>query len=110
MYKAKKIDKVKVSFRLAPNGLAQQNEKEIYMRILDPSGAVLSDMATGSGEFTYAGEGMIYTAMQRINFDNSRQQVNFVYGRGNQRFNPGRHAIEIYSEGFRIGEGEFTVR
>ena len=53
---------------------------------------------------------MIYTAMQRINFDNSRQQVNFLYGRGSQRFNPGRHAVEIYSEGFRIGEGEFVVR
>ncbi len=109
-YKARRIDKVKVSFRLAPNGLAQHNEKEVYMRILDPSGAVLSDLATGSGEFTYAGEGMIYTAMQRINFDNTRQQVNFMYGRGGQRFNPGRHAVEIYSEGFRIGEGEFTIR
>lgn len=109
-YKAKKIDKVKVSVRLAPNGLAQQNEKELYMRILDPSGAVISDMATGSGEFMYAGQGMIYTAMQRFNFDNTRQTVDFVYGRGNQRFNPGRHTIEIYCEGFRIGEGEFTVR
>lgn len=109
-YKAKKIDKIKVSFRLAPNGLAQQNQKDIYLRILDPSGAVVSDMATGSGEFTYNGQGMIYTAKQSINFDNTRQQVDFVYGRGGQRFNPGRHAIELYSEGFRIGEGEFTVR
>ncbi len=109
-YKAKKLDKVKVTFRLAPNGLAQQNEKEIYMRILDPSGAVVADMATGSGEFTYNGQGTIYTAMQRINFDNSRQQVDFVYGRGSQRFNPGHHTVEIYSEGFRIGEGDFTVK
>ena len=109
-YKAKKIDKIKVSVRLAPNGLAQQNEKELYMRILDPTGAVISDMATGSGEFTYNGQGMIYTAMQRFTFDNTRQRVDFVYGRGAQRFNEGRHTIEIYCEGFRIGEGEFTVR
>ena len=80
------------------------------MRILDPSGAVVSDLATGSGEFTYGGQGMIYTAMQRFNFDNSRQQVDFVYGRGGQRFNQGKHTIEIYCEGFRIGEGEFTVK
>ncbi|WP_020598304.1 hypothetical protein [Spirosoma panaciterrae] len=109
-YKAKRIDKIKVSVRLAPNGLAKQEEKELYMRILDPTGAVISDLATGSGEFTYGGQGMIYTAMQRFNFDNSRQTVDFIYGRGGQRFNEGKHIIEIYCEGFRIGEGEFTVK
>ncbi len=109
-YKAKRLDKIRVSVFIAPNGLAKQDEKVLYMRILDPAGAVVSDMATGSGEFTYNNQGMIYTAMQRFNFDNSRQQVDFVYGRGGQRFNEGRHTVEIYCEGFRIGEGEFTVK
>ncbi|GAB3639508.1 hypothetical protein [Spirosoma arcticum] len=109
-YKAKQLDKVKISVRIAPNGLAKQDDKELYLRILDPSGAVVSDMATGSGEFTYNGQGMIYTAMQRFPFDNSRQQIDFVYGRGGRRFSEGRHVIEVYCEGFRIGEGEFTVR
>jgi len=109
-FKARRIDKVKVVVRLAPNGLAKQDEKDLYMRILDPAGAVIADMATGSGEFTYNGQGVIYTAMQRFNFDNTRQQVTFVYGRGGQRFNEGKHTIEIYCEGFRIGEGSFTVR
>lgn len=109
-YKAKRIDKIKVGVRLAPNGLAQLGQKELYLRILDPSGAVISDMATGSGEFTYNGQGMIYTARQAFNFDNTRQQVDFIYSRGAQRFNEGKHTIEIYCEGFRIGDGEFTVR
>ena len=109
-YKAKQLDKVKISVRIAPNGLAKQDDKELYLRILDPSGAVVSDMATGSGEFTYNGQGMIYTAMQRFPFDNSRQQIDFVYGRGGRRFSEGRHVVELYCEGFRIGEGEFTVR
>ena len=109
-YKARQVDKVKISIRLAPNGLAKQGEKELYVRVLDPSGAVLSDLATGSGEFTYNGQGMIYTAMQRFSFDNSRQQIDFVYGRGGKRFNEGRHTIGVYCEGFRIGESEFTVR
>ncbi|MCY7356979.1 MAG: hypothetical protein LH609_05830, partial [Rudanella sp.] len=70
-YKSKRLDKVKVLFRLGENALARQNEKTIYIRILDPSGAVVSDMATGSGEFTYNGKGMGYTAAQPIQFDNS---------------------------------------
>ena len=110
-YKARRIDKVKVTVQLAANGLAKHNDKDIYIRILDPAGAVIADMATGSGEFMYGGKGMIYTAMQTIQFDNTRQQVNFVYGRGGQqRFNEGRHVVEVYSEGFKIGEGEFTVK
>ncbi|KAB7727058.1 hypothetical protein F5984_22750 [Rudanella paleaurantiibacter] len=109
-YRARQLDKIKVSFRLAENSLAQQNEKTIYIRVLDPSGAILSDMATGSGEFTYNGRGMIYTAAQSIQFTNSRQQVDFVYGRPNSRFNEGRHVVEVYAEGFKIGEGEFTVK
>lgn len=109
-YRARRIEKIKVSFRLADNALAQQNDKEIFMRIIDPSGAVISDMATGSGEFTSGGKEMIYTARQRIQFDNSRQEVAFVYGRGGQRFNEGRHVIELYAEGFKIGEGEFSVK
>ncbi|MVM37723.1 hypothetical protein GO730_09115 [Spirosoma sp. HMF3257] len=109
-YKAKKVDKIHVSVLLAPNGLAKKDEKELYMRLLDPSGAVVSDLATGSGEFTYNGQGMIYTAMQRFNFDNTRQRVDYFYGRGGQRFNEGKYTIEIYCEGFRIGEGEFMIK
>jgi flagellar biosynthesis/type III secretory pathway chaperone len=109
-YKAKRLDKVKVSFRLSQNPLTEKNAKDVYLRILDPTGAVIADMATGSGEFTYANKEMIYTAMQRIDYDNSGQQLSFVYGRGGQRFNEGRHIVEIYSEGFRIGQGEFTVK
>ncbi|MBC8152396.1 MAG: hypothetical protein H7Z72_05750 [Bacteroidetes bacterium] len=109
-YKAKRIDKVKVTFRLADNALAQTNEKDIYLRILDPTGAIISDMATGSGEFTAKGQTMIYTASQRVPFDNTRQTVSFIYGRGGQRFNEGRHVVELYAEGFKIGEGDFTVK
>lgn len=109
-YKARKTDKIHISILLAPNGLAKQDEKAVYIRVLDPSGAVISDLATGSGEFTYNGQGMIYTAMQRFNFDNSRQHIDFIYGRGGQRFNPGKYTIDVYSEGFRIGEGEFTIK
>lgn len=109
-YKAKRIDKVKVTFQLADNPLAQTNDKDIYLRILDPTGAIISDMATGSGEFTAKGQSMIYTASQRIPFDNTRQTVTFIYGRGGQRYNEGRHVVELYAEGFKIGEGEFTVK
>jgi len=109
-YRAKRIDKLKVSFKLGENAVAKQNEKDIYLRILDPDGAVLSDMATGSGAFTFNGKEMIYSSKQTINFTNSRQSVDIFYGRGGIQMKDGKYAIEVYSEGFKIGQGEFTVK
>ncbi|WP_373330743.1 hypothetical protein [Salmonirosea aquatica] len=81
-YKARRIDKLKVSFVLGPNSIARQDRKEIYLRILDPNGAVLSDMATGSGAFIYNGREMIYSSKEAVNFDNTQQSVDIMYGRG----------------------------
>lgn len=109
-YRSKRIDKLKVSFRLGENAVAKQNEKDIFLRILDPEGAVLSDMATGSGAFTYNGKEMIYSSKQTINFTNTRQPVDIYYGRGGIPMKDGKYSIEVYSEGFKIGQGDFTVK
>ncbi|MCF0048886.1 hypothetical protein MUK70_03030 [Dyadobacter chenwenxiniae] len=109
-YKAKRIDKLRVNFSLAPNAVAKQNEKEMYLRILDPDGAVLSDMATGSGSFMHDGKELIYSSRQTVNFTNSGQSVDILYGRGGIPLKDGKYAIEVYSEGFKIGQGDFEVR
>jgi len=109
-YKAKRIDKLRVNFNLAPNAVAKQNEKEMYLRILDPDGAVLSDMATGSGSFMHDGKELIYSSRQTVNFTNSGQSVDILYGRGGIPLKDGKYAIEVYSEGFKIGQGDFEVK
>lgn len=108
-YKARRVDKIRVSFRLADNPLTQKENKDVYLRILDPDGAVVSDMATGSGNFTFNGSDLVYTAKQSVLYTNSHQTVDFVYSRG-QAYKKGKHAIELYSEGFKVGQGEFEVK
>ncbi|WP_025761964.1 hypothetical protein [Dyadobacter tibetensis] len=109
-YKSKRIDKLKVSFKLAKNAVAKQNQKEVYMRILDPDGAVLSDMATGSGTFAYGGQDVIYSSKETVAFNNTGQNVDIYYGRGGIPMKAGKYVIEIYSEGFKIGEADFQVK
>jgi len=109
-YKARRIDKLKVSFVLGSNSIAKQDRKEVYLRILDPNGAVLSDMATGSGAFIYNGREMIYSSKESINFDNTRQTMDIMYGRGGVPLKDGKYTVELYSEGFKIGQGDFTVK
>ena len=108
-YKAKRVEKVKISFKLTENPLTKRENKVIYMRMLDPQGNCISDMATGSGAFNYGGKEMIYTAKQSVTYDNSGQNVDFIYSRGSN-YSKGKYNIELYSEGFSIGRGIFEVR
>ena len=108
-YKAKKLDKIKLVYTLQDNPLTKEEPKDVFVRVLDPSGAVVSDMANGSGTFTVDGNETIYTTKQTVTFTNNNQNVELLYTRGIP-YKPGKYTIELYSEGFRIGSGEFAVR
>jgi hypothetical protein len=103
VYRSRRVDKVRITFYL------QENQVTTREAILDPSGAAVADMATGSGTFSYKGKETTYTARQKIMFDNSHQSVEFVYSRG-QAYKEGKHIIELYAEGYSIGYGVFEVK
>lgn len=108
-YKAKRLDKIKLVYTLLDNPLTREEAKDVYVRVLDPDGAVVSDMANGSGTFVVDGSETVYTTKQTVNYTNSNQNVELMYSRGIP-YKPGKYTVELYSEGFRIGSGEFAVR
>lgn len=108
-FKSKRVDRVKISFKLAENALTKKENKTIYLRIIDPRGNVLSDMALGSGAFNFGGKETVYTAKQVINYTNANQTVDFYYDR-EAKYEKGNHIVELYAEGFRIGQTNFAVK
>jgi predicted nuclease with TOPRIM domain len=108
-YKAKRLDKIKLVYTLLDNPLTKEEPKDVFVRVLDPSGAVVSDMANGSGTFSVDGNETIYTTKQTVNYTSNGQNVELLYTRGIP-YKPGKYTVELYSEGFRIGSGEFAVR
>jgi len=107
--KAKRVDKVRVDFILEKNPLTLTDNKTVYMRIIDPSGATISDNATGSGEFDYNGQKQGYTISQDVVYGNNNQDMSIMYDRATP-FPKGKYTVELYSEGFSIGEGSFSVK
>lgn len=107
--KAKRVDKVRVDFILEKNPLTLTDNKTVYLRIIDPSGATISDAATGSGEFDYNGQKQGYTISQDVVYGNNNQDVSILYDRATP-FSKGKYVIQLYSEGFSIGEGSFSVK
>lgn len=108
-YKAKRLDKIKLVYTLQDNPLTKEESKDVFVRVLDPTGAIVSDMANGSGTFSVDGSETVYTTKQTVNYTNNNQNVELLYSRG-IAYKPGKYTIELYSEGFRIGSGEFAVR
>jgi hypothetical protein len=108
-YKAKRLEKIKLVYNLLDNPLTKEEPKDVYVRLLDPDGAILSDMANGSGTFTSDGDEMVYTTKQTVNYDKNGQQVELLYTRGTN-YKPGKYTVELFSEGYKIGTGQFAVR
>lgn len=106
--KAKRIAKIRVIFHLQNNALAAKEIKTIYLRIIEPTGATLSDYALGSGTVNFKGKELVYTSKQRIFYENNHQSVEFLYARPSA-YREGKHEIELYAEGFLIGLGTFEV-
>jgi cell division protein ZapB len=108
-FRAKSLEKIRVVFNIADNKIAKFENKEIYLRIIEPDGSALFDMATGGGSFVAEGKEIPYTLKTDLLFDNKRQEVGFVYMKGSP-YKPGKHTVELYCEGFNIGTGSFIVK
>jgi hypothetical protein len=108
-YRAKKVDQLKLAFTLPSNAITEQENKEIMVRIMDADGAVITDSATGSSVFNYDGKEMAYTTKGTVAYTNNDQNVEMLYARGSA-YRPGTYNVELYSEGFKIGAGSFTIK
>lgn len=107
-YKPRHIEKLKIQFNLAENSVAQPEGKNIILRVINPIGNALFDVATGSGSFMIDGKEMFYTAKQEILFDNTQQELSFIYDRG-EEYEEGVYQLELYADDYLIGKEKFVV-
>ena len=108
-YRNSQLAQLQVKFNIAKNEVAPIEGKDIIIRVLEPDGSVVFDVARGSGTFMHNGKELYYTSKQNILFDNSGQQLSFLYEKGSE-YNEGRHTVEIYADDYQIGEANFEVR
>ncbi|GAA4404632.1 hypothetical protein GCM10023187_22250 [Nibrella viscosa] len=107
-YKASRIDRLKIAFVIPANPLAVKNTKDIYVRILDPNGAVVSDNGIG-GITWYEGREIGYSTRQAVPFENNDQRIDILFWKDSP-YKSGSYTVELYAEGFQIGNGRFDVK
>ncbi|GAA3977821.1 hypothetical protein [Hymenobacter antarcticus] len=108
-FKAKRVEKVKITANMARNDVSPKETKAIYLRILEPDGAALYNLSTGGGTFTVDGQEAFYTQKQDVVYDNTRQKMEFIYAKGAE-YKKGLHTVELYESGQLMGKTTFTLK
>lgn len=108
---AKRADKFRISFDLDENMVAPSGSKDLYIVVYDPSGKLISEQGLSSGSFTtrQAGEKQ-YTNRVQVNYEQGqRKNVSFDL-RQTDKYQPGNYKVEVYHNGFKIGENTVALK
>lgn len=110
--KAKRVDVLRVTFDIDENRIAEDGNKNVYLRITGPDGAMLSNAAYGSGATSSSdGSQMNYTIMKEIALKQGQPVKDVtVDWHQDSDYKKGSYTIEIYNEGYRIGSGTVALR
>lgn len=102
---AKRVDKLRITFDLAENMIASSGTKDVYVCITAPDGSAIAVPAMGSGTFvTRDGKSKTYTQKLNVDYTQAKKKtVSFDWDQ-NSNFVPGDYKIEVYNNGFKVGD------
>ena len=102
---AKRVDKLRISFDLE-NRIATSGAKDVFVSITAPDGTPVAVEALGSGKFvTREGIERLFTKKVQVNYNQGEKQTVTVEWKQNSDFQTGNYKIEVYNNGFKVGEG-----
>jgi hypothetical protein len=102
---AKRVDKMNVAFNVE-NRITTSGPADLYVIVTDPKGSIIQANDLGSGAMTTRQDGdRNFTTKVPIEYEQgTRKGVSFSIHNPNG-FLPGDYRIEVYHNGFKIGEG-----
>lgn len=110
--KARKVDVLRLKFDIDENRIAESGSKQLFLRIVSPDGTILSTASNASGKMTTSkGDQISFSIMKEISLV-KEQPVKDVVVDWNQEgdFAKGTYMIEIFSEGYKVGSGNVTLK
>jgi predicted nucleic acid-binding Zn-ribbon protein len=106
---AKRVDKLVLTFDVE-NRVAKSGPADIYVIVTAPDGHVISDPSMNSGTFTTRTDGdKTFTSKSSIDYQQGTRKAVTIPIR-QKDFQTGDYKIEVYENGFKIGEGVRTLK
>jgi chaperonin cofactor prefoldin len=104
---AKRANLIRIGFRLDENRVAPSGTKDIFVVVTGPDGKPITEGAT----FNTREEGnKSYTSKVSVNYEQGKATPVSFDWRQNDAYKEGDYKIEIYNNGFKIGEGVKTLK
>ena len=110
--RANRAERIKINFTLAANDLVQPGTKLFYIRIADPTKAIISKGTGDEYAFQSNGETLQFTEKVRVNYEGKETDVRAYYVKpANVEMRPGTYFIDIYEQGGKlIGQTSLELR
>jgi len=108
---AKRVDVFRISFDLDENRIAPSGSKDLFVSVTGPDGKPIT-MPSTSGTFTSRDEGdKTYTSKVSVEYEQGkRTPVSFDWKPEAGKYQTGNYKVEIYQNGFKIGEGTKALK
>jgi myosin heavy subunit len=103
---AKRANTIRISFQLDKNKITPSGNQEIYVCLTSPDGKAVGDASITTredGQKTYSNKltvQYVQNAVLPVNFDIKQTS----------KLTEGEYKVEVYNNGFKIGEGKTTLR
>lgn len=106
--RAKRTDLLRIDFDLVENNLASKGPHEVFLRVMDPSGNLLT---FDSGTFVANDKTMQYTFRTSIDFSNDGKRYTIDWQPNETtNFQKGIYTVILYADGSIMGRGSISLK
>jgi hypothetical protein len=105
--RASPAKKIKINFTVASNDIAEKGMHDIYVRIIDPTGNLIT--GGDSGPFNADGQDLQFTYKTSIDFknDGTAYTIDWV---NPAAFQKGDYTVLLYADGYTMGKSGFSLK
>ncbi len=105
--KAKNVNKLKINFTVASNAVAAKGSHDIFIRIIDPTGNLITN--NDGGTFTSDGQELQSTYKTSIDYkdDGATYTVDWV---NQSPFQKGTYTVLLYADGYTMGKTSLILK
>jgi hypothetical protein len=107
--RASQTERLKITFIIKENYVADIGKKEIYIKIYGADGTTIYNEASGSGVFKFEGTESLYSTKKEIDYAQEQQTVTVYWDKGSE-FAKGKYKVDLFCEGLRIGTTDFELK
>ena len=106
--RARAVEKIKTCVTIGENDLAKSGKKDVYVRLIAPSGKVLTLTEDKSNMFEFDGIRGLYSVKKQISYENKEVDV-CLYWEVKAEAEPGKYIVYAYADQHEIGTTEFVL-